>query len=354
MAVIVLKFGGTSLHTAEAREALLRQVQQCKMEGNDMVVVVSAMGRSGDPYATDTLISILSNVHKEVDGKKKDLAISCGETISAALVAHLLDVHGLPSVALTGFQAGIITNNDFGNSEILHIDTKNICRYLDTNKIVVVAGFQGMTKDGEITTLGRGGSDTSAVTLGGYLGAERVDIFTDVPGIALVDPRIIPNPYFLEYISYDNMYKLASSGTKVIHPRAVLAAKKFQIPVRVRSTFSSGMGTLISEKDEDTPYPFIGISADKDIPCIQGISPSEYDRLGRISVFFRQGATDQSDKLKNLILEITSQAFDYSSGEDYISILLLKDHISHAIQQIYMLAYEQDGSRDLCCPSKSS
>ncbi|MFT9496887.1 aspartate kinase [Anaerosolibacter sp.] len=335
MSTIVLKFGGTSLHTSEAREVLLHKVALCKREGNDVVVVVSAMGRSGDPYATDTLISLLASVHQNIDERKKDLAISCGETISAALVAHLLDIHGLPSVALTGFQAGIVTDNRFGNSEILHIDTSTICRHLQENKVVVVAGFQGMTTEGEITTLGRGGSDTSAVILGGYLEAEKVDIFTDVPGIAPVDPRIVPNPYFLSNISYDSMFKLASNGAKVIHPRAVAAAKKFQIPVRVLSTFSDESGTLISKEDETLSHPFLGISVDKDVSHLQRVPSADYDNLCRVSIFFREEAVDQLDQLKDLIFTAAPQSLEYSSGQDHISVLVSNDHLLSIAQQIY-------------------
>ena len=341
MSMIILKFGGTSLHTPEARQALLHQVQQAKKEKNHVVVVVSAMGRLGDPYATDTLISLLSTMHKEIDEKKKDLAISCGETISAALIAHFLDVNGLSSVALTGFQAGIITNNNFGNSEILDINTKNIHKYLDAHKIVVIAGFQGITHDGEITTLGRGGSDTSAVTLGGYLHAERVDIFTDVPGIALVDPRIVSDPHFLSSISYDNMFKLASSGAKVIHPRAVLAAKEFQIPVRVRSVFDHGMGTLISEKDEMMSHPLIGISVDKEITYIPGIPSSEYDKLGKVSIFLHRRGTHQLDTIKSLILQIIPLPMDFFLGEDYISLSLMKEQIPSTVHQIYSIIIKE-------------
>lgn len=269
MAIIVQKFGGTSVATPQAREALLKQVKKCKDEGNDVVVVVSALGRKGDPYATDTLISLLEEISPNIYPEKKDLMMSCGEIISCSLVSHLLDSNGIPSESLTGFQAGILTNNNFNNSEILDIDTTVIEKHLKDNKVVVIAGFQGATIDEYITTLGRGGSDTAAVAIGGYLKADRVDIFTDVPGIAKVDPRVVPSAPYLSSISYNDMYKLAYHGAKVIHPRAVMTAQNFNIPVRVRSTFSDGLGTLISDEKTKFNHKIIGMALEKEVSYIK-------------------------------------------------------------------------------------
>ena len=229
MAIIVQKFGGTSLRDANGLKFLLSHVKKAKSLGNDLVVVVSSMGRKGEPYATDTLINQLEEIDINIDPMKKDLIMSCGEVISCAVVAHLLDSNGIQAIPLTGFQAGILTNDDFNQAEILDIDTKVILENLNSGKVVVVAGFQGITSKGKITTLGRGGSDITAVVLGGFLDAERVDIFTDVEGVAVIDPRIIPFAKYLENISYSNMYNLASNGTDVIHPKAVLAAEQYNI-----------------------------------------------------------------------------------------------------------------------------
>ncbi|SCG84298.1 aspartate kinase [Proteiniborus sp. DW1] len=263
MEKIVLKFGGTSLRDEKSRAALLNHVKKYKNNGYQIIVVVSAMGRAGEPYATDSLISLLANISEAMDPKKKDLIMSCGEIISSAVIAHLFDVNGIPAEALTGFQAGIYTNKTFNDSDILHIDTSKITRCLDDGKVVVVAGFQGITEDMEITTLGRGGSDITAVALGGYLNAKIVDIFTDVPGVAVIDPHIISYTSYQKKISYSNMYKLACNGTKVIHPRAVSTAEKFNIPICVRSTFCENSGTLIFNY-ENQNESIIGISIDKD------------------------------------------------------------------------------------------
>lgn len=213
-------------------------------------MVVSAIGRRKEPYATDTLISLLENIDDKIDPEKKDLIMSCGEIISCVFLAHLLDAENIASVALTGFQAGIITDRSFNSAKILDINSASIMKYLDDNKVVVVAGFQGATSDYEITTLGRGGSDTTAVALGGYLKADRVEIFTDVPGVAYDDPKLVPDTKFIDKISYEDMYKLASNGAKVIHPQAVLIGERFNIPIRITSSENKEKGTLIWNIDD--------------------------------------------------------------------------------------------------------
>lgn len=272
MGIIVQKFGGTSLRNAHGLKSLLSHVTKAKTQGKDLVVVVSSMGRKGEPYATDTLINELETIDTNIDPMKKDLIMSCGEIISSALVSHLLDVNGIPAIPLTGFQAGIHTDDNFNSAEILDINTKVILGHLKAGRVVVVAGFQGITSNMEITTLGRGGSDITAVTLGGFLGARQVDIFTDVEGVAVVDPKIIPFPKYLENISYCDMYKLSSNGAGVIHPKAVLAAEKYNIPVHICGTFSNKKGTVISKHENLRDNDIIGISFIKDIYPSKNIS----------------------------------------------------------------------------------
>lgn len=173
--------------------------------------------------------------------------MSCGEIIACTKLSHLLDSVGIPSVPLTGFQAGILTNREFNSAKILDIDTSTITKLLDDNLVVVVAGFQGITSENDITTLGRGGSDNTAVTLAGFLGAERVDIFTDVPGVAFEDPKLVADTEYIDSISYEDMYKLALDGAKVVQPEAVLIASKFNIPIRVTCTKANIRGTLIAD-----------------------------------------------------------------------------------------------------------
>jgi len=261
MSIVVLKFGGTSLRNLNKDSHILKHIRKSIEKGETPVLVVSAIGRDKDPYATDTLIKQLEQINPKIDPKKKDLIMSCGETISTAIVSHLLESNNISSEPLTGFQAGILTDDNFNSAEILDIDVSTIKEYIKEGKIVVVAGFQGITEKKEITTLGRGGSDITAIALGGYLNAKRVDIFTDVPGVALIDPKLVPYTKYIRSISYDNMYKLASRGAKVIHPKSVLFAKKFNIPVRVTSTFLDVEGTLIS--NEGSQEKIIGIAVEK-------------------------------------------------------------------------------------------
>lgn len=260
MSIVVLKFGGTSLRNLNKDSHILKHIRKSIEKGETPVLVVSAIGRYGDPYATDTLIKQLEQIDPKIDPKKKDLIMSCGETISTAIVSHLLESNNISSEPLTGFQAGILTDDNFNSAEILDIDVSTIKEYIKEGKIVVVAGFQGITEKKEIATLGRGGSDITAIALGGYLNAKRVDIFTDVPGVALIDPKLVPYTKYIRSISYDNMYKLAARGAKVIHPKSVLYAKKFNMPVRVTSTFLDVEGTLISNKDEQEEI--IGIAVE--------------------------------------------------------------------------------------------
>lgn len=276
MGIVVQKFGGTSLRNLSSQSEFLSLVKKEVQTGSKLVVVVSAMGRSGDPYATDTLINQLEKISTTINPKKKDLIMSVGETISSTLVSHILESEGLPSEALMGFQAGIVTDDNFNSSKIVDVNTDKIHGYLNENKIVVVAGFQGATENLEITTLGRGGSDTTAVALGGYLNAERVDIFTDVPGVAITDPRVVPNARYIKNISYDNMYRLAINGANVIHPNAVLLGKQYNIPIRILSTFIDEPGTLISNDKSNSKIIGFGIRKQEDTSVISLIFNDDY------------------------------------------------------------------------------
>ena len=243
MAIIVQKFGGTSVNTVEKRERVLDKIISAKEKGYDVVVVVSAMGRKGEPYATDTFLDMLTEIGPAVQPRTMDLLASCGEIISTCLVAHALERRGYKAVPLTGFQAGIRTDRNFTNAEICRIDTTRIVKSLEDGWIVVVAGFQGISEDFDITTLGRGGSDTTAIALGGALGAELVEIYTDVPGVAFIDPRVIPDTPYLKSIDFYPLHVLARAGAKVVHHRAVQTAITYNTPFLVRSTFSNEVGT---------------------------------------------------------------------------------------------------------------
>ena len=251
MPLLVQKYGGTSVSTPERREMVMQKIIAAKESGNDVVVIVSAMGRRGDPYATDTFLDMLREVGPDPDPKKKDLLAACGEIISACLMSHALEQKGYPAEAMTGFQAGICTDRNFTNAEIENINPERIVKALQDGKIPVIAGFQGITKEGEVTTLGRGGSDTTAIAVGGALQADLVEIYTDVPGVALTDPRIVPEAPFIRSIEFAPMYLLARAGAKVIHPRAVKTAIAYNMPFAVRSTFDDAPGTIIGKTGEN-------------------------------------------------------------------------------------------------------
>ena len=246
MALVVMKFGGTSVATAESRRSAIAHVKAEREAGNRVVVVVSAMGREGEPYATDTLLSLLQGE----DPLVKDQLISCGETISACVFADELIQSGVPARPFTGESARIVTDDVFGSASVTDMDTAPLTETLAQGLVPVVTGFQGRRRDRFTTTLGRGGSDTSAVVIGGFLKADVVDIYTDVPGVALTDPRVEPGAAFLERISREDMLTLARWGSGVIHPRAVQAAMDFGVPLlRVRSTFDDCPGTIIGAEE---------------------------------------------------------------------------------------------------------
>lgn len=249
MRILVQKFGGTSLATPESREHVISHIQREMKQDYRVVVVVSAMGRKGDPYATDTLLDLIASNGDVLPAREKDLLLCCGEIISAATLCSLLESRGIKSTVLTGAQAGFRTDDQYGNARILDMDPARILGELKENKVVIVTGFQGHSANGDFTTLGRGGSDTSATALGAALHAEMVDIYTDVNGILTADPRIVEDAKPLPYVSYAEICNMAHQGAKVIHPRAVEIAMQAGVPVRVRSTFSESEGTLVANPE---------------------------------------------------------------------------------------------------------
>ncbi|SHE33729.1 aspartate kinase [Caloramator proteoclasticus] len=260
MKIIVQKFGGTSVSTHQRREMVADKVLDAIKRGYKPVVVVSAIGRKGDPYATDTLLSLLDNEKTYLEKREYDILMSCGEIISCVVLSEVLSKRGLKVRVLTGGQAGIVTNDNFGNAEILRIDTNRIINTINDGYIPVVAGFQGMTQSGEITTLGRGGSDITGTALGAALKADFVEIYTDVDGIMTADPRIVSNAHLIETMSYNEVFQFADQGAKVIHPRAVEYAMKSNIPVYIKNTMSNSRGTLITISRENIGRIITGIT----------------------------------------------------------------------------------------------
>lgn len=229
----------------DLRLAAANHVSRALDDGYSVVVVVSAMGRKGDPYATDTLLSAVDK-NDPRSGRELDILLSCGEAISAVVFASQLRDRGIPTTVLSGGQAGVITNDHFGDARILEVRPQRLLQELEQGKVVIVMGFQGITENGDITTLGRGGSDTTATALGVALTADSVDIFTDVEGIMTADPRIVSDAKRLRHITYAEICNLAYQGAKVIHPRAVEIAMQRNIPIRVRHTQSMDEGTLVT------------------------------------------------------------------------------------------------------------
>jgi len=246
MKIIVQKFGGTSVRDENGRKHAFKHIARALEEGYKVVVVVSAMGRKGEPYATDTLLSLVKDKNSRISKREQDLLLSCGEIISAVVFSNMLNENGINASAFTGAQAGFVTNDDFTNAKIIEMKCDRLLKTLRESDVVVVAGFQGQTKTGDPTTLGRGGSDTSASALGVALQVEYIDIFTDVEGVMTADPRIVQDARPLDVVTYNEICNMAYQGAKVIHPRAVEIAMHAKVPIRVRSTYSDGVGTLVT------------------------------------------------------------------------------------------------------------
>ncbi len=256
MKLIVQKFGGTSVATQERREMVVDKIDSAVKRGLFPVVVVSAIGRSGDPYATDTLINLANSVGVSSNPREMDMLMSCGEVISCVILANTIKKRGYESLVLTGGQAGIITDESFGDAEILRVDPQFIYECIEKNIIPVIAGFQGKSEKGEITTLGRGGSDVTGAIIGEALNAEAVEIYTDVEGVMTADPRIVPDAMVMDTIYYNEVFQMAEYGAKVIHPRAVEVAMRSSIPLLIKNTMTDSAGTLITNCDKNRRYRY--------------------------------------------------------------------------------------------------
>lgn len=288
MKIVIQKFGGTSVATNGARKEVLSKIIDTKNQGEVPVVVVSAMGRMPSPYATDTLLAFIQEEAGELQDREYDLLLSCGEIISAVTIATMLQNAGYPAVALTGGQGGIITDGAHKKADLLYGKSESVKRYLEKDIIPVVAGFQGMTIEGEITTIGRGGSDTTAAMLGGLLGAERIEIFTDVDGIMTADPRVCERAHIIPAISYNEVFQMADSGAKVIHPRAVEYAMRANIPLLIKNTFSNAEGTYIVQSVKKGP------SSEQNTKVLTGVA----HRLGRIQFTIMENDREEKDLLE--------------------------------------------------------
>ncbi|MEN6466106.1 MAG: aspartate kinase [Syntrophaceae bacterium] len=260
MALVVQKYGGTSVANIEKITNVAEKVARAKTAGNDVIVVVSAM--AGE---TDRLIALAHSASKTPNEREYDVLVSTGEQVTISLLAMVLEKMGFKAKSFLGSQIKIITDQAFTKARILKIDTKLLEKELKAGTIIVVAGFQGVDKDFNVTTLGRGGSDTSAVAIAAALNADVCEIYTDVDGVYTTDPNVYDKAQRLSKISYDEMLEMASAGAKVLHPRSVELAKKYNVPVYVKSSFNDNGGTLVTKEDSDMEREVVsGVTYDKD------------------------------------------------------------------------------------------
>jgi len=272
MALIVKKFGGSSVATPEKIIAVATRVLREKNPEDKIVVVVSAMGDT-----TDDLISLAKAITSETSGREMDMLLATGEQVSIALLAMAFTKLGHEAVSMTGFQAGFTTNETFNKAKIIGIDAARVRQELDAGKIVVVAGFQGLTKKGDITTLGRGGSDTTAVAMAAGLKADHCEIYTDVDGIYSSDPRVVPKARRMKEITYNEMLEMARLGAGVMHPRSVELGMHYNMPIHVRSTFTQEPGTFIREEYtmEEKEFVIRGVTHDTNVAKIAVLGVSD-------------------------------------------------------------------------------
>ncbi|MBR52805.1 aspartate kinase [Candidatus Poribacteria bacterium] len=260
MSIIVKKFGGTSVGDTTKIKNVAKRIVGTIEKGNQVVVAVSAMGGT-----TDKLVALAHEVSPSPLERELDMLLSTGEQVSIALLAMAVSELGYEAISLTGNQVGILTDGFYSNARIVSINNQRIFDELKMGKVVILAGFQGVTIDGEITTLGRGASDTTAVAIAASLNADRCEIYTDVDGIYTADPRIVKSARKLDRITHDEMLEMAGLGAKVLHSRSVELAKKFQVPLMVRSSFHEGDGTIIVKESEIMEQVVVsGVTSNKD------------------------------------------------------------------------------------------
>ena len=288
MAVIVQKYGGSSVADAEKIKNVAQRIAATKDKGDQVVVVVSAMGDT-----TDELVEMAYQVTQQPSGRELDVLLSTGEIVSSTLLAMALKSMGYGAISLSGAQAGIRTDATYSRARIMEVESKRVVKELEKGNIVIVAGFQGITDEMDITTLGRGGSDTTAVALAASLGAEMCQIYTDVEGVYTTDPRLVPEAQKLDEIGYDEMLEMASYGAGVVHPRAVELGELFNIPILVASSFTQNPGTLIhGGASMEVRNKVRGIAHDLDVakitvvgvPDRPGISAAIFQPLARAGV----------------------------------------------------------------------
>ena len=316
--LIVKKFGGTSVADKDRIYNVAQRCIEDYREGHDVVVVLSAMGDT-----TDDLISLAKTINPEPKKRELDMLMTTGEQVSVALMAMAMDAMHVPAVSLNAFQVKMNSTSRYGNARFKSIDTKRIRHELDSRKIVIVTGFQGVNKYEDITTLGRGGSDTTAVALAAVLHADKCEIYTDVDGVYTADPRVVKTARKLEAITYDEMLELATLGAKVLHNRSVEMAKKYGVELVVRSSLNRSEGTIIKEKVKMEKMLITGVAADKNTARISVIGVE--DKPGIAFRIFNTLAAN------NINVDIILQSVGREGTKD-ISFTVAEDELKRALE----------------------
>ncbi|MFH1665431.1 MAG: aspartate kinase [Candidatus Omnitrophota bacterium] len=365
--IIVQKYGGSSMANPERIMGVARKVAACKTKGNDVVVVVSALGDT-----TDELLELAGQISRNPPERELDMLLATGEQVSVALLAMALHELGYEAISFTGFQAGIRTDSSYTKAKIVNVNTGKILKHLNSGKIVIVAGFQGVNPEQEITTLGRGGSDMTAVALAKVLKAGMCEIYTDVKGVYTADPRIVPDARKLESISYEEMLEMASLGAQVMQARSMEVAGKFNVPVHVRSSFSDEKGTLVIKEVEAMEDVLVrGITANKDeakvtvcdVPDKPGEASRLFERLAKADInvdmiiqnVSRTGSTDISftvekkdlkktqDVVEKVIKKIGAKGAKYDDNVAKVSVvgIGMRSHSGVAAKMFRVLALQK-------------
>ena len=316
--LIVKKFGGTSVADKDRIYNVAQRCIEDYREGHDVVVVLSAMGDT-----TDDLISLAKTINPEPKKRELDMLMTTGEQVSVALMAMAMDAMHVPAVSLNAFQVKMNSTSRYGNARFKSIDTKRIRHELDSRKIVIVTGFQGVNKYEDITTLGRGGSDTTAVALAAVLHADKCEIYTDVDGVYTADPRVVKDARKLDAITYDEMLELATLGAKMLHNRSVEMAKKYGVELVVRSSLNRSEGTIIKEKVKMEKMLITGVAADKNTARISVIGVE--DKPGIAFRIFNTLAAN------NINVDIILQSVGREGTKD-ISFTVAEDELKRALE----------------------
>lgn len=315
--LIVKKFGGSSVADKERIFNVAKRCIEDYKKGNKVVVVLSAMGKT-----TDGLLAQAADINPNAPKRELDMLLACGEQTSVALMAMAMASLGVPAISLNAFQVAMHTTSHYGNARFKRIDSERILNELDAGKIVIVTGFQGVNKFDDVTTLGRGGSDTTAVALAAALRADACEIYTDVEGVYTADPRIVPNARKMKEISYDEMLELATLGAKVLHNRSVELAKKYGVPLVVRSSLNNAEGTVVKEDAEVERMLVSGVAVDKNVARIAiiglkdepGIAFKVFDLLGK----------------HNIVVDVILQSIGRDGSKD-ISFTVSRDDAKEAV-----------------------